>query len=301
MATQPKRTTRRRSTAKTAADQALIDVQATEVTTTEAAAPEPEAVTQEAEATQETAIVRSEDTALAQMPEFPPLDAPAINASRPLRSYKPPFRLEEINSWMMSDDGGQTKKPIGSLVLHGLPFGLQLVVTKATWKEGWFDYRLSFSFTNREGELEELNLNAINPSRTNPDELMITGPARSLLGALLACSESEDDAHCFSQGVRMTLKPGARGSQFIDLDVNAANSKGERTWKMMGGAADTKRVPQGPAGLAATVQLVQERLCRMGVLQPGRAIVGDIPEEHMDQYPTVAVEATWVDDSDSEV
>lgn len=211
--------------------------------------------------------------------ELPPLDSPAIGAPEPVRSFKPPFNVQEANSWMVSEDAGQTKRVAGTLVLAGLPHTLRLEVSEASWKEGWTDYRLRFMFTNQQGELEELNLNAINPSKNDEGRLVITGPARSLLGALMACSDSADDAYCFSQGVRMTLKAGSQGSAFIDLDVVGLDSQGSPTWVAMAGPQNTKRIRQGVRGLIDAVEVIQSRLSGLGVLQPGLAVVGEIPEQ----------------------
>ena len=239
----------------------------------EADAPAPQ--TSEPEASQ---LARVETTELATS-TLPALDLPSANSEQPAVSYKPPFKWEMAQGWICSTDGGKTNSNAGTAVVAGCPVDLRLEITPATWpgaKEGSFDFRLRFMFISQDGILSELNLNALNPSREDPSVKRITGPARSLLGALRACCDSEDDSLALHRGFRATIKPGNL-STFVDFDV-VHDVAGAPSWVSMGGPAATRRIVQGPQGLVDTVNWIKRYLAGMGVFMAGPAVHGEIPE-----------------------
>jgi hypothetical protein len=239
-------------------------------------APEaPEAPATEPEASQ---LARIETTELATS-TLPALDMPSANSEQPAVSYKPPFKWEMANGWICSTDGGKTNTNAGTAVVAGCPVDLRLEITPAAWpgaKEGSFDFRLRFMFISQDGILSELNLNALNPSREDPNVKRITGPARSLLGGLKACCDSEDDSLALHRGFRATIKPGNL-STFVDLDV-VHDIGGAPSWVSMGGPAATRRIGQGAEGLVDAVKTIKARLVTVGVFMAGPAVHGEIPQ-----------------------
>jgi hypothetical protein len=119
-------------------------------------------------------------------------------------------------------------------------------------------------------EIIELNINAINISRSG--EQYITSPMRSLLGGLLAVSESIDDIHAWTQVARFTLVPGRGRGVFIETDL-AVNGR----WIAMSSAAATNRIPSDVPSMHRILRLVKGRVRNAGRLLSEAPIVGDEP------------------------
>jgi hypothetical protein len=197
---------------------------------------------------------------------LPDLHAPALNTSEPAVSYKIDF--SDKSQWFASRDSGKTKAGTGSAIVAGAPIDLSLQISKAGWGDG-YDQRLRLAFMEQEGIMAELNVNAIN--RTSSGELYVTSPARSLVGGLLAISESDDDILAFCDYARFTVKPGKGRGLFIELDI-AINGR----WIAAGSPASTNRVAKDPAGLHSQLTLIKQRFRAAGCLLTAAAISGDI-------------------------
>jgi len=117
--------------------------------------------------------------------------------------------------------------------------------------------------------MAELNINAVN--RTASGELYVTSPARSLVGGLLAISESEDDILALCDYARFTVKPGTGRGLFIELDI-AVNGR----WIAACSASNTNRVAKDPAGLHAQLSQIKQRFRSAGCLLTGAAVTGEI-------------------------
>ena len=233
------------TTAAAADTQMALDV-AAEVITTEA-----------------TAITAKPVTTMATLPA---MDAPAVNANEPAISYKTDF--SDKSSWHASTDGGKSKATIGTDAVGGSPIDLALQISKATWGDG-YDQRLRLAFMEPNGQLAELNLNAVN--RTQAGELYVTSPVRSLVGGLLAISESEDDILAFCDGARFRVRPGKGKGLFVEVDVA---SQGQ--WVAMASPAATNQVAKDPAGLHAQLVLIKKRFRAAGTMLTASAVTGEI-------------------------
>jgi hypothetical protein len=121
----------------------------------------------------------------------------------------------------------------------------------------------------QEGVMAELNVNAIN--RTASGELYVTSPARSLVGGLLAISESEDDMLAVCDYARFTIKPGKGRGVFIELDIAVGGR-----WIAVCSPANTNRVAKDPAGLHAQLTQIKQRFRGAGCLLTSAAITGEI-------------------------
>jgi len=197
---------------------------------------------------------------------LPDLHAPAVNPSEPTVSYKLDF--SDRTQWFASRDGGKTKTGVGSPVVAGAPIDLCLQISKAAWGEG-YDQRLRLVFMEQEGVMAELNVNAVN--RTASGELYVTSPARSLVGGLLAISESEDDILAMCDYARFTMKPGTGRGLFIELDIAVGGR-----WIAACSASNTNRVAKDPAGLHAQLSQIKQRFRGAGCLLTGSAVTGEI-------------------------
>lgn len=197
---------------------------------------------------------------------LPDLHAPAVNTSEPAVSYKIDF--SDKSQWFASRDGGKTKTGTGSAVVAGAPIDLLLSISKAGWGDG-YDQRLRLAFMEQEGQMAELNINAIN--RTAAGELYVTSPARSLVGGLLAISESEDDILALCDYARFTVKPGKGRGVFIELDIAVGSQ-----WVACCSAANTNRIAKDPTGLHAQLTQIKARFRGAGCLLTSAAISGEI-------------------------
>lgn len=217
---------------------------------------------------------------------LPDLDAPCVNANEPALSYKIDFR--DKDSWHVSCDGGKTKERIDNSVIAGMPLDLALQISKAKERDGEFDQRLRLAFQQPvlEGEaaLAELNINAINRDRDG--NLYVTSSARSLVGALLAISDSEDDMHAFMAGARFRLRPGRGKGVFVEVDIAA----GDR-WVAMASPAATNRVAKDAAGFHSQLAMIKSRFRSCGLMLTSAAVLGEIEaydSEESDQFVEVA-------------
>jgi hypothetical protein len=247
----------RKTKAAASADQAALAIEIAAVTTEmistpEQAMPEPAAVDHIPDAT--------------NMVRLPDLHAPAVNTSEPAVSYKIDF--SDKAQWFASRDGGKTKTGTGSAVVAGAPIDLSLQISKAGWGDG-YDQRLRLAFMEQEGVMAELNVNAIN--RTASGELYVTSPARSLVGGLLAISESDDDILALCDYARFTIKPGKGRGVFIELDIACSGS-----WIAVCSPANTNRVAKEPAGLHSQLSQIKQRFRAAGCLLTSAAVTGEI-------------------------
>lgn len=242
----------RKNKAAEAADQVALDIDIA-------------AVTSEVLATPQQAIPEPA-TATGNMVQLPDLHAPAVNTSEPAVSYKIDF--SDKAQWFASRDGGKTKTGTGSAVVAGAPIDLSLQISKAGWGDG-YDQRLRLAFMEPEGVMAELNVNAVN--RTASGQLYVTSPARSLVGGLLAISESDDDILALCDYARFTIKPGKGRGVFIELDI-ACNGQ----WIAACSPASTNRVAKEPAGLHSQLSLIKQRFRAAGCLLTSAAVTGEI-------------------------
>ena len=217
----------------------------------------------DATTTEATAITAKPATTLATLPD---LAAPAVNANEPAISYKTDF--SDKTSWHASTDGGKSKATTGTDAVGGSPIDLALQISKASWGEG-YDQRLRLAFMEPSGRLAELNLNAVN--RTQAGDLYVTSPVRSLVGGLLAISESEDDILAFCDGARFSVRPGKGKGLFVQVDIA---SKGQ--WVAMANPAATNQVAKDPAGLHAQLVLIKQRFRGAGTMLTSSAVTGEI-------------------------
>lgn len=199
---------------------------------------------------------------------LPPLDAPAVNADEPAISYKIDF--SDRSSWHASTDGGETKAAIGSKAVAGSPVDLILQISKARRPSGFYthDYRLRLAFYQPDGQLAELNLTAINVTASG--ELYVTSPVRSLVGALLAISDSEDDMVAFAEAARFTIKPGTGRGVFIETDLAS-----QGRWVAMASPTNTTAASKSADGLMAELALIKHRFRAAGLLLTSQAVSGD--------------------------
>lgn len=218
--------------------------------------------------------VAAEQLELSNVTSLPPLDAPALNASEPARSYKVDF--SDKSQWFASEDGGLTKAATGSAAVCGTVVDLVLQVSRAEYRDG-SDYRLRLAFYEDGGMLSELNLNAINVDRDgNP---YVTSPARSLCGALLAISEAEEDMMAFCEGARFSLRPGRGKGVFVEADLAYQGQ-----WIGMASPSNTNRIAKDLDGFLAQFSLIKSRFRGAGLLLTSAALSGDEVEA------TVAIE-----------
>lgn len=225
----------------------------------------------EEQTTLDVAAVTTEATAITAramttMAALPAADAPAISTSEPAISYKIDF--SHRTAWHASTDGGKTKTSTEQAAVCGCPIDLALQISKASWGDG-FDQRLRLAFMQPDGQLAELNLNAVNT--TQAGEAYVTSPARSLVGGLLAISESEDDCLAFCEGARFRLRPGRGKGLFIEVDI-ASNGQ----WVAMASPAATNQVAKDPAGLHAQLTLIKKRFRAAGTMLTAAAVTGEI-------------------------
>jgi hypothetical protein len=166
----------------------------------------------------------------------------------------------------------------------------------------------SLEFADENGELGEINLNALRPSKDDPSQLVLTGPARSLLGSLLAITD-EDNQECdanmaaFSAGARFTLKKGNMPrSQFIEVAICKMDAKtGQLEWEGFSSPKYTSRVRNSPAGLIQAIETIKFMLRLRNYLSPTPAVTG---KEHVEatlnegseDFTVVPVESTVIND-----
>lgn len=222
---------------------------------------------------------------------LPAIDAPAINSNEPECSYKIDFSNK--HSWFASTDGGATKTECGYGTVAGFPVDFALQINKAKGRNG-FDQRFRLAFIEPDGAdgcLVELNINAINTSQQG--DLYVTSSGRSLAGALLAISESEDDMAAFCNGARFRLRPGTGKGVFIETDI----AVGER-WIGMASPANTNRIAKDAHGFHAQLELIKSRFRGCGLLLSSAAVVGQIEdydaEERDHQLVEIPVVSTEV-------
>lgn len=244
-----------------------------------------------------------------QAPIMPPLDQPAEAATPIVRSYKVPFTLTAESGWSYSEDGGKNNHSSGSDAIGGSPTDITLTIAPANWEKGAFDWRLSLEFVEDGGDLCEINLNGLRPSKDDRTLQVMTGPTRSLLGSILAiCDERNEDVEAniasFIAGARFTLRPGnAPRSQFIETAVTQMNEKGDLIWNPeFSGPKVTSRIPNTPDDLIRAVEIIKEVLRARGHFGPGPAVIGkelvvaDLPSSANDDIVVVPVASTAVED-----
>jgi len=194
---------------------------------------------------------------------LPDLDAPAVTPHQPAASYKLAFG--DASRWYCSRDGGHTIAPTASNAIAGCVIDLALQISPAHYRAG-DDYRLRLAFVGSSGELSELNLNAIS---AGPDgAACITSPARSLTGALLAISETEDDMRAFSAGARFSIRKGQGRGIFIETDIAVCGR-----WLAMSGALPTLRVAKDPENFCLQIQAIKRRFRACGLMFSGLAVL----------------------------
>lgn len=202
---------------------------------------------------------------------LPPIDSPALNTAQPSCSYKISF--QDNSAWYASTDGGKTMTSTGHPVVAGCPLDLVLQLSKGKQRAD-FDQRLRLAFLEPDGgqgTLCELNINAVSISRDgNP---YVTSPARSLVGALLAISDSADDMEAFTNGARFRLKPGTGAGLFIECDINV-----DGRWVAMASPAATLRVPKDVPGFHSVLAQIKQDFTSAGLLLSAAAITGMLDE-----------------------
>lgn len=230
----------------------------------------------------------------AMTPELPPLDAPSVNARDPEISYK--IDYQDRDQWYISSDRGATKTPSGSDIVVGVPLDLVLEIAEARKHDG-IDYRLRLAF-NRIGDVGgvcELNLNACNISKRG--DAYVTSPTRSLIGALLAICESEDDIEAFMHGSRFVLTPGSGRGVFIGVEVPNM-SRG--SWVAMGDAMATRQASDDPIQMMSQLAHIKRVLRSQGHLLTERSVCGELSliERDFDNFEAVPVSAEQVPPGD---
>ena len=212
--------------------------------------------------TSPAAAVTSRSPATLAFP-LPELDAPAVTPHQPAASYKLAFG--DASRWYCSRDGGQTIAPTASNAIAGGVIDLALQISPAHYRAG-DDYRLRLAFVDSSGELSELNLNVIS---AGPDgTASITSPARSLTGALLTISETEDDMRAFSAGARFSIRKGQGRGVFIETDIAVCGR-----WLAMSGALPTLRVAKDPENFCLQIHAIKRRFRSCSLMFGGPAVV----------------------------
>jgi hypothetical protein len=238
-------------------------------------------------------------------PVLPPVEQEAIELPRAEKAYKVPFTFSEASGWSMSADGGKTSEPTGAVSVSGAPIDISLAITPATWQKGAFDWRLSLEFVDTDGCHCELNLNALRPSKEDPGELVLTGPARALLGSLLAITDDDNaqvESHIasFITGARFTLKRGsAARSQFIEVAVCQLDpDNGALEWLTFSSPKYTASVTNTPNGLIRAVERVKQAFRQRNHFSPNPAVTGkeNLPAPEQDDFNVVPIEATVIND-----
>lgn len=234
-------------------------------------APQSQAVPTQLEPTSScaTAAALAARIPLAAALPLPDLDQPAFSPQQPAASYKLAF--SDTSRWYCSRDGGHTSEPTASAAIAGAVIDLALQISPAQQRDG-DDYRLRLAFIERSGELAELNLNAVS---TNPDgSSYITSPARSLAGALLAISDSEDDMRAFYEGARFSIRKGNGRGVFVETDIAVSGR-----WLAMSGALATLRVAKDPHTFCQQITAIKERFRSCGLLLNGPAVLHSCPPD----------------------
>ena len=198
---------------------------------------------------------------------LPDLDAPAFSPQQPVVSYKLAFG--DTSRWYSSRDGGHSSEPTASGAIAGAVLDLALQISPAHHRGG-DDYRLRLAFLSTDGELAELNLNAVS---LNPDgSPYITSPARSLTGALLAISDAEEDMRAFCQGARFSIRKGSGRGVFCETDIAITGR-----WLAMSGALATLRVAKEPHAFCHQLSAIKQRFRSCGLLLSGPAVLHTVP------------------------
>lgn len=253
--------------AKTVAASTTTPAQGRRRTTAAASGKKRQTTTATPAAAVETA--KAIDTAAAAGFSLPDLDAAAVAPQQPALSYKLAFG--DTQRWYCSRDNGASSEPTASAAVAGAIVDLSLQISPAHHREG-HDYRLRLAFLQTNGELAELNLNAVSASPTGSN--YITSPARSLTGALLTISDTEDDMHAFCQGARFSIRKGQGRGVFIETDIAAAGR-----WIAMSGALATLRVAKEPERFCEQITLLKNRFRSCGLLLSTPAVLRATPPE----------------------
>lgn len=210
---------------------------------------------------------RAAKTSPAAAPQLPDLNSPAISPQQPALSYKIAFG--DTQRWYCSRDSGASTEPTTSAAVAGVVLDLTLQISPAHERDG-HDYRLRLAFQQSSGELAELNLNAVSSSPS--DSIYITSPARSLTGALLAISDTEDDMQAFCHGARFSIRKGHGRGVFVETDIAAAGR-----WIAMSGALTTLRVAKEPERFCEQITLLKSRFRSCGLMLSTPAVLSAMP------------------------
>jgi hypothetical protein len=194
--------------------------------------------------------------------QVPDLNADSINMSEGLKSYKIDF--SDISSWYASEDGGISKYAIGSARICGAMVDLTLESSPARNRDGT-NQRLRLALRDLDGQRVELNLNTVGQDASGA--LYTSSPARSLCGALLCISESEEDMRAACQAARFTIQPGRGRGVFITMDIASCGS-----WVAMSGPMATMRVPRQPELFQRQLEQIKSRFRAVGLLLPTPAL-----------------------------
>lgn len=213
-----------------------------------------------------SSIKKQQATALC----LPDLDAAAVAPQQPAISYKIAFG--DSQRWYCSRDNGTSCEPTESAAVAGAAVDLSLQISAAHHRDG-HDYRLRLAFLQSNGELGELNLNGVS---SNPAiGAYVTSPARSLVGALLTISDTEDDMHAFCNGARFSIRKGQGRGVFVETDIAAAGR-----WISMSGALATLRVAKEPERFCEQVNLLKNRFRACGLMLSTPAVLHALPGEN---------------------
>jgi hypothetical protein len=210
---------------------------------------------------------RAAKTSPAAAPQLPDLNSPAISPQQPALSYKIAFG--DTQRWYCSRDSGASTEPTTSAAVAGVVLDLTLQISPAHQRDG-HDYRLRLAFQQSSGELAELNLNAVSSSPS--DSLYITSPARSLTGALLAISDTEDDMQAFCHGARFSIRKGHGRGVFVETDIADAGR-----WIAISGAITTLRVAKEPERFCEQITLLKSRFRSCGLMLSTPAVLSTVP------------------------
>jgi hypothetical protein len=200
---------------------------------------------------------------------LPSLEAPAITPLEPSASYK--LAYSDTSCWYQSRDFGVSSQPTRATAVAGAVMDLALQIAPARQRSG-DDFRLRLAFREASGELVELNLNAI--SRDGDGVHYIPSPARSLAGALLSISESEDDMAAFCHGARFRLRPGQGRGLFLETDLAV-----QAQWLRVSGPMATLRISKQPERFCSQIAQIKSRFRSCGLLFAGPAIQRVEPSE----------------------